>query len=138
MKKWLDRIRTSFVHFMDRRNGQDELGLAAFAAGTVMYLLGAVFRNVYFMPASAFFFGYGLFRFLSKNTWKRKMENNAFCEIIRRIKKFWVMIRLQWRDRHTYRYFMCRKCGQLIRIPKLKKKIEIKCPKCGNRFVRKG
>ncbi len=137
MKQWLNKIRMWFKKSMEGRNGQDELGVAVITAGAVIYLLGLAFRNIYFVSASMLTFGYGLFRCFSRNIWKRRSENNAFCEMLRRVKRYGILLKLQWRDRKTYRYFMCSKCGQLIRMPKLKKKVEIKCPKCGNRFVRK-
>ena len=36
-----------------------------------------------------------------------------------------------------YKIFVCNKCQQMIRVPRGKGKIEIRCPKCGNRFVKK-
>ena len=40
------------------------------------------------------------------------------------------------RDRDN-RYFSCPKCRQMVRVPKGKGKINIRCPKCGEKFMKK-
>ncbi len=36
-----------------------------------------------------------------------------------------------------FRFFKCPACSQRIRVPRGKGKVEITCPKCGNRFIKK-
>ncbi|MBO4418507.1 MAG: hypothetical protein J5789_01585 [Oscillospiraceae bacterium] len=66
-----------------------------------------------------------LFRFFSKNLEKRIKENRRFLSWISRFK-----------DREN-RYYRCPNCKQTVRVPKGRGKICIKCPKCGEKFIRK-
>ena len=36
-----------------------------------------------------------------------------------------------------FRFFKCPVCKQKLRVPKGKGKVEITCPKCGNKFIKK-
>ena len=36
-----------------------------------------------------------------------------------------------------YKYFLCPNCKQMVRVPRGKGNIEIKCPKCQHKFDRK-
>lgn len=66
-----------------------------------------------------------LFRMLSKNRYKRYLENRKYLQMIDRVK-----------DRNN-RYFKCPKCKQIVRVPRGKGKISITCPKCRERFIKK-
>ena len=78
-----------------------------------------------------------MFRFLSRNIAKRRAENDRFLmfwgpfkqKVRRSIQKF--------RDRKNYKFFHCPACRNVLRVPRGKGKIQITCPKCGERFIRK-
>ena len=40
-------------------------------------------------------------------------------------------------DKKAFKFFKCPACRQKIRVPKGKGKIEITCPRCGDRFIKK-
>ena len=47
---------------------------------------------------------------------------------------------LIWKSRITdgkNRYYRCPNCKQTVRVPRGRGKICIKCPKCGEKFIRK-
>ncbi len=136
MKKLFRNIQTGVDRFMYGRNGQDEFGIAVYLVGFILYFAGLIVKNSYCTALAFPFFCYGLFRAFSKNTVKRSRENLAFCSLLHRPKRRLNMMKLQWKNRRTHKYYLCR-CGQIIRVPKGKHKIEIRCPKCGRRFVRR-
>ncbi len=66
-----------------------------------------------------------IFRCLSRNIYKRQKENRRFLAFFSRLK-----------DRQ-HRYFRCPGCKQQVRVPRGKGKLSIRCPKCGQKFVKK-
>lgn len=40
-------------------------------------------------------------------------------------------------DKKLFKFFKCPQCGQKVRVPKGKGKVEILCPKCSHRFIKK-
>ncbi|MCR5106807.1 MAG: hypothetical protein K6B28_01450 [Lachnospiraceae bacterium] len=129
-------MKKRFNSFMNGRNGPDELGTASFITGTLIYFFGAIVKKRYILAAGAAIFCYGLFRMLSGNTESRSKENRTFINYLELLRKYLMVLRLQIRFRDSYRFLICRRCGQIIRIPKCKGRIEIICPRCKNMFIR--
>ena len=69
--------------------------------------------------------GWLLFRYLSRNTYKRYRENRRFLILVE-----------QWKDK-DHRYYSCPRCKQPVRVPRGKGKIAITCPKCKEKFTKK-
>ena len=120
--------------FMYGRSGMDQLNIFLLITAVVLNLislllaqLGAVSRvlgMVVNLLAYAILFWY-LFRFFSRNLEKRILENRRY---------------LTWKSRildRQNRYYRCPNCKQTVRVPKGRGKICIKCPKCGEKFIRK-
>lgn len=120
------------------RYGTDQLNLfllcVTVALSLINSILTAVFRNspVYIMGINPILYlsmlgvlGFTVFRSLSRNIYARQKEN-------RRFNQFWTRLK-----DHKNRYYHCPNCKQLIRVPKGKGKINIRCPKCGEKFIRK-
>lgn len=137
MMNWLRKMGMKASRFMYGRNGQDELVMAAYLTGLTLYVIGAFFKNSYLMSVSIVIFFYGMYRCYSKNIEKRRQENQAFQRIIHKPLKYISMMKLQWKYRKTHKYYMCRECGQIIRVPKTGQKIRITCPHCKNQFVKR-
>lgn len=70
-------------------------------------------------------------RMMSKNISKRRRENEKFCG-------FFKLRRNKFRDRKTHVYRKCKACKTVLRLPKVKGKHFVVCPKCKNRFQVKG
>lgn len=134
----LRRLGNAFRQFMYGRYGSDQLNMFVLCAAVVLSLsntvLALIFRGSYIYTAvlSPLFYVLTIvllvlyfFRSLSRNIAKRQQENRRFSNFFTRIK-----------DRQ-HRYFRCPSCKQRVRVPKGKGKINIRCPKCGNRFVKR-
>ena len=123
--------------FMYGRYGTDKLSFALVIAGFVLHVLYVftTFRLLYL--ASLIVYGIALYRTLSKNINARQKENMKFEQFLWKMKNWWTGIRADFEERKTYKHFKCPSCGQKIRIPRGRGKVEIRCPKCSNRFIKK-
>lgn len=119
------------------RNGFDNMARTTLWASIIFAIINVYAQSVIIYFLWVIFLGYTVFRVFSKNITKRYAENQKFLEITKTPRSYLNLLRLQVRDRETSRYYICRKCHQQIRVPKGKGRIEIRCPKCGERFIRK-
>ena len=126
-----------FKKFMEDRTGVDHLSLALLILSIVLVLIGMVFRwsMVRFLLLIPLVLCY--YRAFSKNKLKRHQENILFL-------KYWYPIQTKMMNkyrhlkaRRQYKYFKCKECGQQLRVPRKKGKIEITCPKCRHTFIKK-
>ena len=115
------------------RYGTDRLNLALICMVLALSLLNNI---LYIFIRSDLLFSllsllYGalvvvaVYRMLSRNIVARRSENQKWMNFCNRL-----------RDRN-HRYFHCPRCKQRVRVPRHKGKINIRCPKCGERFIRK-
>lgn len=130
---WFRRFRVKLSEalnsFMTGRYGTDRLNIAILGAGLAASLLSMLISaaplNLVFWALSYILMIWAIFRSLSRNTYKRYLENRKFLQIFDRVK-----------DRQ-HRYFSCPKCRQTVRVPRGKGKISITCPRCREKFVKK-
>ncbi len=128
---WFRRLGTSIVtgmqRFMQGRYGPDKLNNLILGVGVVASLLSVFLpglRLLLTLLAYGLMF-WGIFRMLSRNTYKRYQENRKYLLLLQRLKD------------KEHRYFDCPRCRQQVRVPRRKGKISITCPKCGEKFIRK-
>lgn len=132
------RFGESFRRFMYGRYGSDELNIALLILAVAVSLTNTIlslflrYHAVYAQIVSPILYllmlgllGFSLFRTFSRSIYARQKENRWFRRLWQRI-----------RDRKN-RYYRCPKCKQTVRVPKGKGKISIRCPKCGEKFIKK-
>ena len=108
-----------------------------------LMLLGLVFFVISVFGVRGFYRGglacliYAYFRMLSRNTYKRSLENNRYLQYESKVKRYLSGWRRNLEQRKTHHIYKCPSCRQKIRIPRGKGKIEIRCPKCGQTFIKK-
>ena len=78
-----------------------------------------------------------ILRFFSHNRARRERENERFLKIMRPLFEYFDRKSEEREQARIFRFFNCPACSQKIRVPKGKGKIEITCPKCGNKFIKK-
>lgn len=132
---WLRRV-------MAGRYGNDQLGNFLFAVYLLLFVLQLVFRTTVISPVcillSYFVIILYFFRCLSRNIYKRKMENQKFLKAWNPVKNYFKFCRLRMKERSgTKKLYRCPKCHQTIRVPKGRGKIAISCPKCRFEFIKK-
>lgn len=133
MGNWLRKV-------MAGRYGVDELSRFLTVAAMAMLVLSMLFNNglsLVFWILAIFSLVWGYFRMFSRNTDKRKGENNAYLTLRYAATRKITGIKQRLRQKRYYRFYKCPKCGVTTRVPKGKGKIRITCPKCGESFIRK-
>ena len=88
----------------------------------------------YFIGMGALLYWY--IRFMSRDCAKRAAENQKFLEKTAGFRDFLHGKRNQPGKSDGYRIYKCPSCKQKIRVPKGKGRIEIRCPKCGTKFIK--
>jgi len=130
-------IRNWLRNFMIGRYGPDHLYIALFVFAVLISIASRIanFSPLLFLSYAILIFA--MFRFFSKNIQKRRAENDRFL-------RFWGPISnkikrkvQQFKSRKTHKFFTCPACKNTLRVPKGKGKIQITCPKCGERFTKK-
>ena len=127
-------FRQRLLQFMSGRNGSDTLGNFMMIVALVLMLIN-LFVGSFLIGVSALgALIYSYFRMLSRNVYRRRTENAAFCRLWGRIKKWFSLQRNKWRDRKTHIYRKCPQCKNRLRLPKVKGEHTVCCPCCKHRF----
>lgn len=134
-RRFFQNLGVKLSGFMYGRYGNDKLNSFLMIVSVILAVAGMIlsaFDNsvcriitLVLMPLAYLLIGYSLFRSLSRNLTKRRKENRTFLNLTAFI----------W-DRQN-RYYHCPKCKQTVRVPRGRGKICIKCPKCGEKFIKK-
>ena len=133
LREW----RKKLERFMIGRYGVDSF--SRFLNGCILVLLVMQMfiprSGIYFLTLLLLFYNY--FRIFSKNIPARFRENEYFLRLQFRFDlklKSWKASLTEIRKYHIYR---CPGCGQKLRIPRGRGKIQIRCPKCHTEFVKR-
>ena len=81
---------------------------------------------------------YTYFRIFSKNISKRYQENQKYLQMTDKLRARFQKEKRMMSQRKDYHIYSCPGCGQKIRIPSGGfKKVEIECPKCHTKFIKR-
>ena len=121
---------------MQGRNGADDLYKAIMVLVFALLVVNTFLNSAIVSLITWIALVWGITRALSKNIYKRKMENKKYLEKIGNpIKSKLSIFKRKFGDRKTHNYYKCSKCGTNLRLPKKEGKLKVKCPKCGNVFT---
>ena len=130
-------IRNFLRNFMIGRYGPDHLSIAMIVLSLILSLLHAILKFTPLMYISYVILAITLFRMLSRNIQRRRSGNDKFI-------RYWWPVRTKAKrtvanikHRKTHRYLKCPSCRNTLRVPVGKGKLQITCPKCGERFIKK-
>ena len=134
---FFQRMGMAVARFMYGRNGVDQLNRALAAAYLILFFVGMLISNLLKSDALAYVFTVLenilvlilLFRTLSKNLYKRRAENQRWVNWWWRIKSNNAGAKARHADK-DHKYFTCKQCKTICRVPVGKGKIIITCPKC--------
>ncbi|WP_300023093.1 hypothetical protein [Oscillibacter sp.] len=133
-------MKNGLIRFMYGRNGTDQLNMAllwgylGLCIGRTVFALLRMKAPVTvvdaLLPVVAVIL---LFRMFSKNLYKRREENQKFVNWQWRVKNRSAGAKERHADK-SHKYFTCKSCKTICRVPVGKGKIEITCPKCGTKI----
>ena len=130
-------LREFLRRMMLGRYGPDHLGTTMFIFA---FLLSIIFSIIGFASGSLLpmvIMLLAFFRMYSRNIPARRRENDRFLTITAPIRSRVRKSKNAFRDRKTHRFFACPACRNTLRVPRGRGKIQITCPRCGERFVKK-
>lgn len=128
---------------MQGRYGVDELSRFTMGVALALIIL-TMFVNIVnrsvgsvldFLGIAAIVYAY--FRIFSRNIQQRYAENQKYLQMTSKLRLRFNKEKNLMKQRKTHHIYACPGCGQKIRIPRGKGKIEIECPKCHTKFVKK-
>lgn len=129
-------FRDRLQRFMYGRYGQDQLGIFLMAFAMVLFTI-SIFTVPYVYIAAILIIIYEYFRMLSKNRAARYRENAWFLKHTAWVRNGFARIRYYFTEGRKYKVFKCPRCGQKLRVPRGRGRIEIRCRKCYEQFIRK-
>lgn len=126
-----------FQKFMRGRYGVDQFSFALLIGYFCFTIVGSFVRIQVLSYIGILLFVYCWFRILSKQTYKRSLENTKFLQAVYPIRVWLQLQRKKYVDRKAFKYYKCPKCQQYLRVPKGKGNIVITCPKCRTKFEKR-
>lgn len=126
------------------RNGMDQLNRSLFWLYIVLWLVGSLIGtvlesavlNVIVNGLMWVLFVILFFRMFSRNLYKRREENQKWVNWLWRVKSNHAGAKARHADKE-HKYFTCKACKTICRVPAGKGKIIITCPKCGAKIEAK-
>ena len=137
MRAFFQRIGYAMARFMYGRNGMDHLNRALLIVYLLLYFAGTLLAGVLKSDVLASVINVAvnilmvviLFRMFSRNLYKRRAENQKWVNWWWRIKSNNAGAKARHADK-DHKYFTCKQCKTICRVPVGKGKIIITCPKC--------
>ena len=133
-------MRERFVRFMAGRYGGNDLLNKTLLVVTFVLLITQIFvpnNTIASLVLSTICWAliiFYTFRMLSKNTYKRSMENYKFHNFVQKTKRMAKGYQDMFNQRKTHKFFRCPGCKNILRVPKGKGKIKVHCRQCGHSF----
>ncbi|MFV0381278.1 MAG: hypothetical protein ACK5KR_03460 [Breznakia sp.] len=133
----MQRFKYALYRFMYGRYGSDTLNITILITGFLLSLCNSLWFGNTFLPWVSFLLYFlCIYRMYSKKITQRRKENTKFLSFFRPLTRRINLYKKQKID-PSHRYFICPCCKQSIRVPRGRGKIEITCPSCKQKFIKK-
>lgn len=123
--------------FMMGRYGGDQLSMALLILSFLLTFMAGIIRLQVFAYISYIPLWMSIFRILSRNIEKRRMENYRFAILMSPVYSWLGKTRNRAIKARTHRWFKCPNCRTRLWVPRGKGKIIITCPKCKTEFKKR-
>lgn len=136
MRNFFYKFQCAMARFMYGRNGSDQLNMALLVAYLAVAIVQVFFRrsaaamlvcNTVTLVLALVI----LLRMFSRKLDKRRAENAKFLAWWLPVKNRASGARARRQDKE-HKYFTCKNCKTICRVPVGKGRIQITCPKCGH------
>lgn len=141
MKKLIENLKIWLENWQQSRYGMDEFSnlllcvSAALVSGSILLRKFTVYPLIILLAAAPGI--WAIARCLSRNISGRRQENNSYLKFKDEI-AYQISLRKKTREiRRSYRYFTCKDCKCRYRVPRGHGKIQITCPSCGKKTIRR-
>lgn len=128
---------SNFLRMMYGRYGIDELSKLFFCIYFIIFVIGLFFKNFILDMIGLLLLFIVIFRFFSKNIYKRGKENKRYLKIRNKILKPFENLKRNFTERNEHVYKKCHKCKTTLKLPlPYERGIKhAKCPTCQNRIT---
>ena len=133
----MNRFKDKMARFMYGRYGMDQLSRNLSLICLVLLIVTMFVRNNVIYMIALVGIVYTYFRIFSRNISKRAQENQKYLSATAKLRQRLNKEKNMMKQRKDYHIYTCPSCGQKVRIPRGKGKIEISCPKCHSKFVKR-
>ena len=126
-----------FRRFMQGRYGNDQLNRFLSFAGLLLLILSMLIKSGILYYAAVAVIILQMLRAFSRNIPKRYAENQKFLAVTSKARYAWAKKKNELQQLKTHHIYRCPGCKQKIRVPRGRGRIEIRCPKCRETFIKK-
>ncbi len=129
-----------FERMMYGRHGVDELSVFIIVLAFILGIIAPFTPHICYVIISVITFillAIYLFRILSKNHSRRYAENIKFLKLWNPVKSWFKFQYKKIKEHKTHRYYKCPNCKKVLRVPRGIGKVNITCPSCKTKFIKK-
>jgi len=127
MRYWLRQ-------FLDGCYGFDLLGYLLLGVSVLLTLLSRLFDVLFLSLLASIVLVWAVSRAFSRNIQKRWEENQRLLKLLPNLLRSLRERAERRKQRRDYKFFRCPGCHNRLRLPRGKGRIQITCPRCGQRF----
>jgi hypothetical protein len=133
----MNRFRMMLSNMMRGRYGTDNLNKAMCTLSLVLIVINLFANQRIIHTAIVLLLILIYCRMFSRNFNKRYLENQKYLQFISKFKKSGGMGNFTQSKSKTHKILRCPGCGDKLRVPKGAGKINITCPHCNTKFIKK-
>ncbi|WP_298846724.1 BRcat domain-containing protein [Clostridium sp.] len=130
----MGNFKNKLAQFMYGRYGTDQLYMALIVLYFVLIIVNAFISSAIIGVLMSVILILIIFRALSRNIYKRKMENDKFMKIFKPIKAKGNFEIRRIKEIKTHRFRKCPHCKRMLRLKRVRGKHTVKCPSCNKEF----
>ena len=128
------QLREKVNAFMYGRTGLDKLNLALLVVYLLLGIVNTFVNSWILWLASLAFLVLAVLRLLSKDTYRRGVENQKYLALRQSVVEFVKLTVRRVKEGKTHRFRKCPSCKKTLRLPNVKGRHTAHCPCCGNDF----